>query len=416
MRVCIPTSTPAAEWLCLKRPLEVAHVHHDYLRRNDTHLSVRGRATLAAHLSPEYHVMHALFELNATAAPSPARAITLAAGGDAHRGNRTAGAPGASRRVPTGPLDALSLPLAAGDIKPTLGNPFFDTAGEILHTPLPDALMTALRDAGCSRAWRRYQHQESDLDRACDAIVRPFLRSHPGSLVGLSVALNVGVGAQRSFFVEDHIGLAMYTDASLMVDDETGQAVPDFSQLPWWQPGLGVPPMMRPRQNLRGHQRVSKREALEACSSTAPFGAGYGNHHFGKLAFELAFEAAKAGARDGTDDEAAGMTAAVHATELFQRFAHHRKQGQPIEFCPPHHNCSIGDARHIRDPLWIHSVHGVTWTLLQMLMKSADGRFRQPTTAVWDMIRVQCAQVRARNRTQHEIVDGQHTPVEGTGP
>lgn len=227
-----------SDWLCLPVPLQELYVHTDFPRHDDVNLSTAGHDALVATLSTDYHIMNALYAVNASAASASAASATAAssaasataassaasataapsaasatAASSAGRQSGTSGRAAPLQRAfrsahtthmtadgtwygveanASGTTFAIpKAPLQVGDVNISEGNIFFSANGLVLYSEPPDETLQKFFDAGCGGAWRRYKHQEAAIDRACDGIIMPFLRSVPGGVLGLAMKIFV---------------------------------------------------------------------------------------------------------------------------------------------------------------------------------------------------------------------------------
>lgn len=195
------------------------------------------------------------------------------------------------------------LPVAdlIADIPISQDNPFFSVEeGAPYLTELPAAVHDALMDAGCTFAWRRQQHKTSSpLDAACTAIVRPFLFSSPGALLGTLDGL-----VNSETFLEDAQRLphAFVTTADVInFDGGAANASLNLSSLGWSDPS---PPILEP---LAGYT-LEDMYALSAKGGGAP--EAFIVHVAGVWSFDIA-----GGSHNATDE--ANLVAWRHCVELW---------------------------------------------------------------------------------------------------
>jgi hypothetical protein len=244
------------------------------------------------------------------------------------------------------------------------GNPFF-IEGVPHFTPMPQDLLSKLRMAGCSYAWQRQRHVASPKDATCSALVRPFLISTPGALLGFCASV---LFSQPSFHPDT---LRHPTMTSLLTEGADGMLTANLSSVGW----------------TRDAPRILSPDSFSEVHPTPSF-----VHAAGAWSLELA------GGGPLRSDEA-NQRAFEHCVALWLYLGHYAKQSEGLD------GSKFGVWRNLltrgsRVQL-LHAVHGTMSAYLQTQMKRMHSR---PTVALWDEVccyartpAARCGRCRAAN-------------------
>lgn len=189
-----------------------------------------------------------------------------------------------------------------GETPISADNPFFNSAGAPHYTAMPDSLLEAVTDAGCVWAWRRQQHTTSALTEECNAMLKPFLKSSWGAVLGVFVALVPNMdfiqpAASTPWAMAAHERKLTWTSNTTATVD-----------MPDWPPHLGDP---------YPHLTLAELKDLSAKGGKVP--EAYVVHALGETAFELL-------GGDATASDEKLLEVLTHCVELFFHIGNHAKQ------------------------------------------------------------------------------------------
>lgn len=215
------------------------------------------------------------------------------------------------------------------DVPISKGNPFFDDQSLPLHTPVPPNLFSQLMNAGCDKAWRRQQHSTTSLDDACTAMLKPFILSSPGSILGVYNAFITASEAcllnvahceilPSAICIYEECGAVPYafmTSEKLLKFDTPEHGYVDLSSTTW---ATLPPPIFDPAPGAS----LDNLRVMSAKGAKAP--QAFIAHALGVWAYAVA-----GGGANST--VAANELAFKHSMEYFLFLGHHAKQNDKAE-------------------------------------------------------------------------------------
>jgi len=277
------------------------------------------------------------------------------------------------------PLKNLTL----GEVPVSPQNPLFDADGNPFITWASPELVAEVRSAGCEWAWRRQQHESTELDAACNAIIEPFLKSSPGAPLGLLASL-----IKDALFIPTPLSEAYEDFEALLTDVRYVEPEPqplsyitNLSSLGWLRDRS--PQMLRPLNGL-------PMDDLMWLATHGPNGFPYLFHTAGQWAMTTVAEMASWAGASLTTDEVGKL-----ASELWLVLGHHYWQGD-LNLKKIHaYNMTYMDdfMEAFSRSLFIHGLHSSTWSVIEGKFDDDAAGFDTAGQGIWDVIHSLCKDI-----------------------